>query len=128
MPTHKGESILVTMNNTEKRLGRVTEMIWQMAIKMLNLKHHVSGKDGARHLGFLSSRHTEPIDKLQHQKMAKLYNHLIDTHAELEMDPGLLFTHSFDPTLDDDPVHRITQSVSNWLLDEISIIGRLLMK
>ena len=114
------------MKNTEKRLVRVTEMIWRMAVNMLNLKHRDSGKASARHLGYLSSSRTKPTDKIQYQKLVKLYNQLIDTHAELELDPGPLFMHSFDPTLDDDPVHRITQSVSNLLLDEISIIGRLL--
>ena len=102
-------------------------MIWRMAITMLNLKQCISEKDGVCHLAYLSSSHTEPANKVQFRKLAKLYNQLIDTHAELELNPGLLFTHtSFDPTLGDDPVHSITQSVSNWLLYEISIIGNLL--
>jgi hypothetical protein len=126
IPTRKGEPVIVTLKNTEKRLGRVAELIWRMAIKMLNLKHSISEKDGVRYLAYLSSSRTEPANKVQFQKLAKLYNQLIDTHAELELDPGLLFMHTFDPTLDEDPVHRITQSVSNWLLDEISIIGNLL--
>jgi len=123
IPTRKGEPIIVTLKNTEKRLGRVTEMIWRMAITMLNLKQCISEKDGVCNLAYLSSSRTEPANKVQFRKLAKLYNQLIDTHVELELNPGLLFTHTFDPTLGDDPVHRITQSVSNWLLDEISIIG-----
>ena len=79
-------------------------------------------KDGVGHLSYLKSSHAEPLNKVQFQKLAKLYNQLVDKHAELELDPCLLFTHTFDLTLGEDPVHRITQSASNWLSDKISII------
>ena len=95
---------------------------------MLDLKHRIVGKGGADQLGYLIGSSTEPTNKVQYQKLARLYNQLIDMHAELELFPGPLYTHTFDPTLVDDPVHRITQSVSNWLLDEISTLGRLLKR
>ena len=122
IPTWKGEIVIFTLKNTEKQLGRGTELIWQMAINMLNLKHRICEKNGVGHLSYLKSSHAEPLNKVQFQKLAKLYNQLVDKHAELELDPCLLFTHTFDLTLGEDPVHRITQSASNWLSDKISII------
>ncbi|KAL3809841.1 hypothetical protein ACHAXA_009256 [Cyclostephanos tholiformis] len=128
IPTQKGEPVIITLKNAEKQLGGVIDLIWQMAIKMLDLKHRIVGKGGADQLGYLIGSSTEPTNKVQYQKLARLYNQLIDMHAELELFPGPLYTHTFDPTLVDDPVHRITQSVSNWLLDEISTLGRLLKR
>jgi hypothetical protein len=128
IPTQNGEPVIVTLKNVEKRLGRVIELIWLMATQILLLKHRIAGRGGAANLGYFIGSYTEPTNKVQYQKLAKFYNQLIDMHAELELRPGLLYTHTFDPTLGDDPVHRITQSVCNWLLDELSIIGRLLKK
>jgi hypothetical protein len=100
-----GEPLIVTLKNTEKGLGRVAESIWRMTMKMLNLKHSVSKKDCVCHLAYLSSNCTEPANKVKFQKLAKLYNRLIDTHAELELDSDLLFMHTFDPRLGNDPVN-----------------------
>lgn len=129
MHTRKGESILDTMNNAQKRLGTVNGMIWPIAIKELRLKHKLSGKRGKRgshQFHHLSQEYTHLTNKLQYQTMAKTYNQLVDTHEKLEVDSSLLLTHTFDPSCLEDSVHRITQFVSNWLLDEIYLIERLL--
>ena len=39
---------------------------------------------------------------------------------------GLEMTHTFDPSWLKDSKHCIAQSVSNWILDEIDVIGKLL--
>lgn len=107
-------------------------MIWRMTMKSLNLQHCIIGEcdkvknahclDHLRH-----KQHTAiPTDKMQYEKLAKLYNRLIDMHETLELNSSVLFTHAFDPTCMEDSVHRITQSVSNWLLDEIYVVGRVL--
>jgi hypothetical protein len=98
------------------------QLIWQMAIKKLNLSHRLGGR------GYSTTTDhdcTVPQNETQYQTLAKLYNTLIDAHEKLELDSGVIFTHAFDPSIDDS-ASRITQSVSNWLLDRVSTIGRLL--
>lgn len=128
--TRKGEAITDTITKAERRMGTiVTQMAWQMAMKKLpGLKSQIIGRRrfNTHNLDYLSNEYIVPTNKLQYEKAAKMYNHLIDTHEKLEVDASLLFTHTFDPSCLEDSVHRITQSVSNWLLDEISILGRLL--
>ncbi len=120
--TKKGEAIVATVKRTEEQIGPVvTQLIWQMAIKKLSLSHRLGGK------GTITSDndYIVPTNEVQYQTLAKLYNNLIDIHEKLELDPGIMFTHAFDPTIDDS-THKITQSVSNWLLDRVSTMGRLL--
>ena len=120
--TRKGVSINDIMIKAQKRLGSVNGMVWQMAIKELKL----SGKLSKRQVHHLSQDYIIPANKTQYQITAKTYNHLVDTHEKLEVDSSLLLTHTFDPSCLEDSVHRVTQSVSNWLLDEIYTIERLL--
>ena len=69
-----------------------------------------------------------PTNNSQYWQLAKMYNRLIDTHETLEADcGGIIFTHAFDPScMVVDSVHRIASSVSNWILDEIYVVGRML--
>lgn len=108
--------------------------IWTIATGKLNLTQQIIGKgDGSddthhHNLEYLNHEYhsTFPTNNSSYIKLAKVYNQLIDTHEQLELDFSLLFTHGFDPSCMEDSVHRITQSVSNWLLDEIYFVGRLL--
>lgn len=119
--TQKGEGIMTTAKRIEKQLGSViTQLIWEMAVKKMNLSHRIRGIGDAT-----DPECSVPTNESQYQTLAKLYNQLIDTHEQLELENGIIFTHAFDPTIDDS-AHRITQSVSNWLLDRVSTIGRLL--
>ncbi|KAL7536990.1 hypothetical protein ACHAXR_007525 [Thalassiosira sp. AJA248-18] len=124
--TRKGEYIIDAMTKAEKQLGPVNDMVWQMAMKELKLKQTIIGKRGNHQIDHLSHDYTMPTNKVQYKTLAKTYNTLIDIHAKLEVESSLLLTHTFDPSCMEDSVHRITQSVSNWLLDEIFFVGRLL--
>lgn len=120
--TQKGEAIMTTARRLEKQIGTVvTQLIWEMAMKKMNLSHRIRGIGDAA----TDPECSVPTNESQYQTLAKLYNQLIDTHEQLELENGIIFTHAFDPTIDDS-AHRITQSVSNWLLDRVSTIGRLL--
>lgn len=130
--TRKGETITDTITKAERRMGTiVTQIAWQMAMKKLpGLKSQIIGRRrfNTHNLDYLSNEYSVPTNKLQYEKAAKIYNHLIDAHEKLEVDASLLFTHAFDPSCSEDSVHRITQSVSSWLLDEIAVLGRLLVR
>ena len=121
--TQKGEAIITTAKRIEEQVGTtVMQLIWQMTIKKLNLSHRLGGR------GDITNTDHDcivPQNETQYQTLAKLYNALIDAHEKLELDSGIIFTHAFDPSIDDS-ASRITQSVSNWLLDRVSTIGRLL--
>ena len=117
------------MSKIEQKLGTVLHMVWKMATKKLDLKQQIirKGDKGDTHrLDYLTYEYIIPTNKLRYEKLAKMYNQLIDIHETLEVDSSLLFMHTFDPSCVEDSVHRITQSVSNWLLDEIVVIGHLL--
>lgn len=120
------------MARTEEKLGKsVICIAWEMATKKLNLERQIirkgnGGGGDTRHLGYLTGMRTMPTNKQQWNNLAKTYNQLIDTQERLEADFSLLFTHQFDPSCARDSVHRVTHSVSDWLLDEIVSVGRLL--
>lgn len=117
-----------TLTKVERQLDIVSQMSWQMAIEKLKLKSQISNKTGntLHNLDFLNSTYTPPSNKVQYEKLAKFYNQLIHTQEQLELDCGILFTHTFDPSCMNDPLHRIISSVSHWLLVKISIMGRIL--
>lgn len=120
--TKKGEVISITAKRIEEQLGSVvTKLIWEMAIQKLKLSHRIHGKLETT----IDYNHTVPANEAQYHSLAKLYNRVIDMHEMLELESGIIFTHAFDPTMNDS-THKITQSVSNWLLDTISTLGRLL--
>ncbi|KAL9186335.1 hypothetical protein ACHAXT_005573 [Thalassiosira profunda] len=124
--TRKGERIFDTMKKNERRMGEaVAEMSWQMAKKRLKLKRHLKDKQTTSH-DHLSEEYALPKDRSQYFELAKVYNRLIDTHERLELNSSVLLTHTFDPSLLEDSVHRITSAVSEWLLDEIEILARVL--
>ena len=120
------------MTKTEQKLGKTVHKIWTVATGKLNLEHQIirkgDGSDTHHDLEYLNHEYhsTIPTNNSSYIKLAKVYNQLIDTHEQLELDFSLLFTHGFDPSCMEDSVHRITQSVSNWLLDDIYFVGRLL--
>lgn len=100
-----------------------------MAMKKLNMKRQIIRKGtkwNSYNLDYLSHNHIVPMNNSQYLPLAKMYNRLIDTHEKLEEDCSILFTHEFDPSCMEDSVHRISQSVSNWILDEIYLVGRIL--
>ena len=118
-----------TLEIHTERLGTVTQMIWQMAMKKLKIKRRIIRKGtkwDAYDFDYLSHNHIIPTDNSGYLNLAKIYNRLIDEHEKLESNSGLLLTHAFDPSCTEDPVHRLTQSVSNWILDEIYAVGRIL--
>jgi len=129
--THKGELIMHTLTKVERQLDIVSQMSWQMAIEKLKLKPQNMSKTNKtsntpHNLDYLNSTYTPPSNKVQYEKLAKFYNQLIHTQEQLELDCGILFTHTFDPSCMNDPLHRIISSVSHWLLVKISIMGRIL--
>ncbi|KAK1747700.1 hypothetical protein QTG54_001663 [Skeletonema marinoi] len=77
-------------------------------------------------LTILGKAHAFPTNSSEYKSSVTRYNSLIDLHEKIEMNLGLAMTHTFDPSCMQDPAHRITQSVSNWILDEIDFIGKLL--
>ena len=108
-------------------------MCWQIAIEKLKLQKQIIAKEKSNAANvssfeFLSHGCTIPQNKLQYQKLSKLHNHLVDTHEQLELDCGVLFTRTFDPSCMKDPTHRITTSVSNWILVKIKIVEKLLLE
>ena len=97
-------------------------MAWIMASKKLKIEYIITKKD----LTILGKAHAFPTNSSEYKSSVTRYNSLIDLHEKIEMNLGLAMTHTFDPSCMQDPAHRITQSVSNWILDEIDIIGKLL--
>ena len=105
-----------------------------MAVEKLKLKQQIrrkgrssktSGSIANDSLDHLSQSYNIPENKVQYQKLTKQYNQLVETHEKLELDCGILF-YTFDPSLLEDSAHRIVASVSNWLLNKIDIVNRIL--
>jgi len=117
--TKKGELVSESLASVEKRIGTVTDFAWIMASKKMKLKSQFSS---IRLYNLFGQDHFIPKDVSQYNSLVKVYNQLIHEHEELEADTSLLLMHTFDPSCLNDSAHRITQSVSNWLLDEISIL------
>ena len=130
--TRKGEQIVDTLTKVEEQLDTVTHMCWQIAIEKLKLHEQIIAKGGSKSIGnsfeLLSHGYIIPQNKLQYQRLSKLHKHLIETHEQLELDCGVLFTRTFDPSCMEDPTHRITTSVSNQLLVKIKVVVKLLME
>ena len=110
-------------------------MSWIMAVEKLKLKQQIRRKGRSSKtsssisnnttLDHLNQSYNIPEDKVQYQKLTKLYNQLVETHEKLELDCGILF-YAFDPSLMEDSAHRIVASVSNWLLSKIENVNRIL--
>lgn len=108
-----------------------------MAVEKLKLKQQIRRKgrssktsssnisNNTTTLDHLNQSYNIPEDKVQYQKLTKLYNQLVETHEKLELDCGILF-YTFDPSLMEDSAHRIVASVSNWLLSKIENVNRIL--
>ena len=127
--TRKGEQIVDTLTKVEEQLDTVTHMCWQIAIEKLKLHEQIIGNPPSNvSFEFLSHGYIIPQNKLQYQQLSKLHKHLIETHEQLELDCGVLFTRTFDPSCMEDPTHRITTSVSNQLLVKIKVVVKLLME
>lgn len=118
-----GISIAETMSTIEQQLGDiVTDMAWIMASKKLSIKHTSTKKE----LTILQKAHIYPLNVSEYESSVTIYNAMIDLHEKIETDFGSAMTHTFDLSCLQDSAHRITQSVSNWILDEIELIGNLL--
>ena len=117
-----GVSIAGTMERIDQQLGDVINMAWIMASNKLKIKYIITKKD----LAILGKAHTFPTNLSEYKSSATRYNDLIDLHEKIEMNLGPAMIHTFDPSCMKDSAHRIAQSVSNWILDEIEIIGKLL--
>ena len=109
-------------------------MSWIMAVEKLKLKQQIrrKGRSSSKTsisnditLDHLSQSYNIPEDKVQYEKLTKQYNQLVETREKLELDCGILF-YTFDPSLMEDSAHRIVASVSNWLLNKIDIVNRVL--
>lgn len=117
-----GVSIADTLTRTERQLGNVIDMAWIMASKKLKINYIITQKD----LVLLGKAHTFPTNLSEYKFSVTRYNSLIDLHETIEIKLGLAMTHTFYPSCRHDPAHRVAQSVSNWILDEIEVIGKLL--
>ena len=126
--TRKGESVRQTMSKVKQKLGTVTDLVWIMAMKKLKLKQQCIRNSHSKlhRIKCLRHVHTVLTNRLEYQRLCKLYNQLIDEHEMLELDVSLLLRHTFDPSRLDDSAHRLTRNVSNWLLDKTFSNGRLL--
>ena len=122
----KGEEIRTTLNNAANRLGSVTTIVWQMTIKKLAIEDQVE-PSGRQKKDLLFDRNI-PLDRNQYDKLAIRYNQLIEKHETLELGAGVLLTRTFAPSCLKDPVHKITSSVLNWMMVEISQLRRLLLE
>lgn len=123
--TRKGEPIVETLIAVEKRISCVTDLAWMVAAKRLKLESLIlqlkSSNSCCKKL--ISNYHFIPEDISEYNSLVRVYNQLVDAHKKLELDTSLFMMHTFDPSCLDDSAHRITQSVSHWLLDEISNTG-----
>lgn len=108
-----------SLTAAENRIEAAIDFVWIMAASKLKLE--LQYRSSHRHKLFQLSSFV-PQDTSQYNSLVKVYNQLIDEHQKLEMDISLLLMCTFDPTCINDPAHKIAQSVSNWLLDEICII------
>mmetsp|Transcript_7320 Transcript_7320/g.13811 ORF Transcript_7320/g.13811 Transcript_7320/m.13811 type:complete len:507 (+) Transcript_7320:136-1656(+) len=122
----KGQALAQTMKHVEKQLGSVVDMLWAMATKKLKLSFILHTPRRLQNLQPLMEQNYVPSIKSDYERLIKLYNKLIDQHEKLELDSSILLTHTFDPSCLEDSTHRITHAVSNWILDEISLNGRLI--
>lgn len=116
----KGEALSESLSAVERQIGsEVSNLAWAMAANKLQLDfRHTSTR-----LEKLFHHHqTIPSNTAQYNSLIKVYNQLIDEHEMVERETSLLLTHTFDPSCIEDSAHRITQSVSSWLLDEIDVI------
>ena len=104
-----------------------------MAVEKLKLKQQIRRKGrktssssiSNNSLDHLNQSYNIPENKVQYQQLTKLYNQLVETHEQLELDCGILF-YTFDPSLMEDSAHRIVASVSNWLLNKVENVNRVL--
>ena len=117
-----GVPIAETLAKTEQKLGSVITMAWMMTSNKLKIKYIPTHQDLVSLLG---RAHTFPTNFSEYNTSVARYNNLIDLHETIEMKLGLEMTHT-DPSWLKDSEHRIAQSVSNWILDEIDVIGKLL--
>ena len=117
-----GVPIAETLAKTEQKLGSVITMAWMMTSNKLKIKYIPTHQDLVSLLG---RAHTFPTNFSEYNTSVARYNSLIDLHETIEMKLGLEMTHT-DPSWLKDSEHRIAQSVSNWILDEIDVIGKLL--
>ena len=117
-----GVSIAETMSTIEQQLGDIVDMAWIMASRKLSIKHTSTKND----LAILQKAHIYPSNFSEYESSVTIYNAMIDLHEKIETDFGSAMTHTFDLSCLQDSAHRITQSVSNWILDEIEFIGNLL--
>lgn len=118
-----GVHVADTMAGIEKLLGDVIDMAWIMTSKKLNIIYSTSKKELAALVG---KAHTNPANFSEYKSSVTRYNDLIDLHEKIETDLGLAVTLTFDSSFMNASAHRIAQSVSNFLLDEIEFIGKLL--
>jgi hypothetical protein len=126
--TKKGEPIIETLIAVEKRISCVTDLAWMVAAKRLKLESLILQlrSSNSRCKKLISNYQFIPEEISEYDSLVKVYNQLVDAHKKLEVDTSLLLMHNFDPSCLDDSAHRITQSVSHWLLDEISNTGNSL--
>ena len=117
-----GVSIAANIFNIEQQLGDVLDMAWILASKKLKVEY-ISVKI---QLKILSSAHFFPTKLSEYKSVVTRYNNLIELHEKMEMKLGLKMMYTFDPSCTQDSAHRISQAVSNWILDEIDLIGSLL--
>jgi hypothetical protein len=93
-----------------------------MTAKTLKLKSVEMQLSSSSRLQRLFQSYSIPQNISEYNDLVKVYNRLIDEHEKLERDSSLLLMHTFDPSCLDDSAHRITQSVADWLLDEIDVL------
>jgi len=110
------------MSTIEQQLGDIVDMAWIMASRKLSIKHTSTKKE----LVILQKAHIYPSNFSEYESSVTIYNAMIDLHEKIETDFGSAMTHTFDLSCLQDSAHRITQSVSNWILDELEFIGNLL--
>ena len=107
------------MVSVEKQIGSITNFAWIMTADKLKLDLNHKSK---RLYKLFTHHYSIPTNTSQYNALVKVYNQLIDEHEKLEMETSHLLMHTFDPSCIEDSAHRIAQSVSNWMLDEIGVI------
>lgn len=118
----RNEALSKSLSSIETQIGReVSNLAWIMAANKLKLDFRHAPM---RHDKPFYHHHTIPRNTAQYNALIKVYNQLIDEHETIERETGLLLMHTFDPSCIEHSAHRITQSVSNWLLDEIGVIEK----
>jgi hypothetical protein len=113
------------MSSIEQRIGQAIGLVWVKAIKWLKL-NTLQRPPILAEMSHLVGSHAPPTNKIEHRKLVRIHNILVEQHQKLELDASILLMHTFDPSCLNDSAHRLTQSVANWLLAEISTTERLL--